>query len=70
MELKWLGVDSLSPDYEPYPVHKILLGNNVLIAENLTNLDKLLCVGSFNVIAFPLKFKSDGAMARIAAQIL
>lgn len=68
--IKMIGVDSLSPDYEPFPVHTILLGNNILIAENLTNLDKLLNVSSFDVIAFPLKMRSDGAMARIAARIL
>lgn len=67
--IKMIGVDSFSPDYYPFPVHSILLGSNVLIAENLTNLDKLLGVENFEVIAFPLKIKTDGAMARVAAKI-
>lgn len=36
-----LGIDWPSPDTDPFPVHKILLGAEVLIIENLTNLAEL-----------------------------
>ena len=36
-----IGLDSFSPDEPPFETHKILLKNDILIAENLTNLDKL-----------------------------
>lgn len=65
---KIVGVDMCSVDHEPFPVHKILLKNGILIIENLTNLSSL--VGKkFTVYAFPLKFQIDGSPARIVAQI-
>lgn len=36
--------------------------------ENLTNLDKLLGSKNFEVIAFLLKIKADGSMARVVAR--
>jgi kynurenine formamidase len=68
--IKMIGIDTLSPDYLPHPVHKILLGNGILIAENLKNLDKLLSYKEFEVIALPLKTASDSAPARIIARII
>jgi kynurenine formamidase len=54
------------PDEEEYgyPVHDILLGNDILIVENLCNLDKIKAVKG--VYAFlPLKLKnSDGSPIR------
>jgi arylformamidase len=54
------------PDQEAYgyPVHDILLGNDILIVENLGNLDKIKAVKG--VYAFlPLKLKgSDGSPIR------
>ena len=69
LKVKLIGVDTFSPDYQPYDVHKILLGNGILIAENLANLDKLLQADEFEVIALPIKIKSDGAFARVIARI-
>ena len=40
--VKMVCIDSPSPDRHPFEIHKLLLENNVLIAENLTNIDKLL----------------------------
>jgi kynurenine formamidase len=62
-----IGLDSFTPDNDPYDVHKIFLGNDVLIIENLINLDKL--VGKrFQCIVAPLKIKdSDGAPCRVIA---
>lgn len=67
MGIKLLGVDSLSPDNEPYEAHKILLKSNVLIAENLTNLHLLLNEADFDVVALPLKIAADSAPARVIA---
>jgi len=36
-----VGTDAPSLDAEPYPVHRLLLGRGVLLAENLCNLDRL-----------------------------
>lgn len=67
-KIKMVGVDMCSPDHEPFPVHKILLGAGILIVENLTNLDQL--VGKeFNVIALPIKLQIDGAPARVIAEL-
>ena len=67
-KVKIVGVDMCSVDYAPYSVHKILLGNEVLIIENLTNLHEL--VGkSFTVSAFPIKLQIDGAPVRVVARV-
>jgi kynurenine formamidase len=68
-EIKMIGVDTFSPDYPPFNIHKLLMGNNILIAENLTNLDKLFEFAEIEVFAFPVKFRADGAMARVAARV-
>jgi kynurenine formamidase len=63
-----LGLDTSSPDRAPYPVHKILLANGVLIIENLTALDALVGAGGFEVIALPSKFRADAAPVRVVAR--
>jgi len=70
-----LGIDTLTPDIAiplrdhefDYPVHKILLKNDVLIIENLANL--FLIAGSRAIIGcFPLNIMSaDGSPARVFA---
>lgn len=71
LKVKIVGMDMLGPDYDkPWSTHKILLGNEILILENLDNLDQLLDVKDFEVIALPGKFKSDGAPVRVIAKIL
>ncbi len=65
-----VGMDTPGPDGSPFQVHKTLLSENILIIENLTNLDKLLAVGRFRVLAFPLKLKADAAPARVIAEVL
>ena len=52
-----------------FPVHRLLLGQNIPIIENLINLDKLVGL-SFDLWALPLKLKGgDGAATRAVAQI-
>ena len=53
-----------------FPVHRLLLGQNIPLIENLINLDKL--VGKeFELWALPLKLQGgDGAATRAVARIL
>ena len=53
-----------------FPVHRLLLGQNIPLIENLINLDKL--VGrEFELWALPLKLKGgDGAATRAVARVL
>jgi arylformamidase len=67
-QIKMVGVDTCSVDHEPFDVHKILLGGNVLIIENLTNLRQLVNK-DFTVYALPIKLQIDGAPARVIAEV-
>jgi kynurenine formamidase len=66
-KIKMVGIDFFSPDKYPFPVHQILFKNKVLIIENLTNLESLLSLGSFKVVALPIKTETDSALARVVA---
>lgn len=68
--VKLVGMDSPSPDKFPYEMHKYLLGNGVLLLENLTNLDKIPSGSDFELMAFPLKIRADSCMVRAVAKIL
>jgi len=68
-KVKMIGIDWPSPDHEPYPMHQILLSNNILILENLTNLDLLLSEPEFEIFAFPLKINADSSIVRVVARI-
>ena len=66
---KMIGVDAGSVDNaDGFPIHKILLGSQVLIIENLTNLEQLLGK-QFRVYALPIKLCVDGAPARVIAEV-
>ncbi len=69
-KLKGIGMDSISidaADSQHLPLHKIVLGAELLIIENLTNLDELPEI-SFIFQCFPLKInKADGSTSRIVA---
>jgi arylformamidase len=76
-EIKMFGIDCITVDLPTplrpkgfdFPVHKTLLSNNILIAENVTNLGPV--VGkSCRIMAFPLRIKgSDAGHARIVAEL-
>jgi arylformamidase len=68
-KVKMIGVDACSVDQEQFIAHKILLQQNILILENLTNLDKLENK-QFTIHAFPLKLQLDGSPVRVVAEIL
>lgn len=67
-KVKMVGVDMCSVDHEPFPVHRILLGEGILIIENLTNLSALESK-EFRVYAFPLKLELDGSPTRVVAEL-
>ncbi len=64
--VKIAGFDTPSPDLGPFEFHRILLGHEILIIENLTNLGAL-SGKSFTVTAFPLKADLDGSPVRVVA---
>ena len=64
-KIRIVGLDSLTPDNEPYDIHKMLFRHGILIVENLVNLDKLKGK-RFKCYIMPLKIKdADGAPCRI-----
>ena len=74
---KMLAVDLITVDLPQamrptpfaYPVHHKLLENDVLIAENLTNL-RSLAGKRVKLFAFPISIKgSDASQARIVAEV-
>lgn len=67
---KIIGMDLASPDLYPFKVHKLLLSKNILIIENLTNLGSLLQAKQFEIMAFPLKIKTDSSILRVVAKII
>lgn len=68
-KIKAVGFDLPSPDRYPFTVHKALFANGICIIENLTNLDSLLNIREFEVMAFPLKIDADSSPVRAVARI-
>jgi kynurenine formamidase len=69
-KVRMLGLDSPSPDRDPYETHRVLLSNNILILENLVHLAPL-CTKRVRYSALPLKVKkADGAPCRVIAELL
>ena len=66
-KVKIVGLDSYTPDNEPYEVHKMFFRKNIMIVENLVGLKPL--VGKrFQCYILPLKIKDgDGAPCRVLA---
>jgi kynurenine formamidase len=69
LKVKIVGMDILGPDQPPFLTHRILLGNEILIIENMANLEQLLGVKNFDIIALPAKLHADAAPVRVLAQI-
>lgn len=67
--LKGFGIDAISVDHiedSDFPVHNILLNNNMILIENLKNLDKIDNGDLLSVL--PLKIESsDGSPVRAVA---
>ncbi|MFH1254537.1 MAG: cyclase family protein [bacterium] len=68
-KIKMIGIDFFSPDKYPFETHKIFFENNILIIENLANLESLVEITKFTVVALPLKTETDSALARVIAII-
>jgi len=68
-KIRILGMDTFTPDNEPYTMHKILFKEDILIVENLVNLKEL--VGKrFECIILPLKLTgADGSPCRVIARL-
>jgi len=64
-----VGLDTAGPDRTPFPIHRKLLSADVLIIENLTNLESLLGMSTFEVCALPVKFKTEAAPVRVIALV-
>lgn len=69
-KVKMVGLDMPSPDKYPFAVHRILFEHEVLIAENLANVDRLLDLDRFEIMALPLNIRADSSVARIIARAL
>lgn len=68
--IKMIGMDTPSPDYPPFPIHKRFLSGGVFILENLTNLESLLNAEKFEVIALPLKITAEASFARAVCRVI
>jgi kynurenine formamidase len=68
-KVRMLALDTPSPDRAPYAIHKLLLSQGVLIAENLTNVEALFGAGAFELIALPLKLQAEASPARVVARL-
>jgi arylformamidase len=75
--VKMLGVDCVNvempitdrPADYTRPIHHTLLGNDILIIENLMNLEAIAGKRA-RVFAFPIKYKDgDGAQTRVVAEL-
>jgi kynurenine formamidase len=64
-----VGFDMPSPDRPPFAIHKLLLGKEILIIENLTNLEALVGYKILEIVALPAKFETDAAPARVVARV-
>ena len=69
LNIKIIGMDTPSPDRAPYKIHRILLSQDILIIENLTNLDALPFKTPFKLYALPAKFEAEAAPVRVIAEI-
>lgn len=68
-KVKMVGVDTGSIDNQPgFPIHKILLGNDIPVIETLTNVEQLSGLES-TIYALPLRLDLDAAPARVIAEV-
>ena len=69
-KVKIIGLDTWSADKgKPFPIHKKLLSNDVLIIEGLVNLEELLGK-KFKIFIAPLKLDNfDGSPCRVFAEV-
>jgi len=67
--IQLVGIDTPSVDRAPFPAHISLLGNDVVIVENMTNLGAIKSE-VFELVVLPLKITArDGSPVRAIAMI-
>jgi arylformamidase len=66
-KIKIVGFDTLGPDTKPFPVHKRLLKEEILILENIVNLKNFINSWLYVIIAPLFIDGADGAPARVIA---
>ncbi|MGX7030707.1 cyclase family protein [Vagococcus zengguangii] len=69
-KIKLLGMDMPSPDYAPYERHQELLGADICLLENLTNLECLVGIDNIELYAVPLKLDAEASPVRAFARLL
>lgn len=65
--VKLVGIDSPSPDYFPFCVHKVLLNGGVFIVENLRGLAPIAEKQNVMFFGFPLAISADSSPIRAVA---
>lgn len=72
-QLKGIGIDAISVDgidSSDFPVHTVLLGHDLIIVENLTNLQILISNNPFTFACMPLNIENaDGSPVRAIALV-
>lgn len=68
-KVKILALDFYSPDKFPLTIHKTLLGNDILIVENIKDAHLLKNINDFKLYLIPIKIKAEGAFIRAFAEI-
>jgi arylformamidase len=67
--VKMVGIDTASFDRDQnFPIHKKLLGTDILLIENIANIQQLAGF-DFTIYALPMRFDLDGAPARVIAEV-
>lgn len=67
--IRMIGMDWPSPDRAPYKVHRILLGNDILIIENLRGLDQIPMGRRLRFFAFPYTYDLEGSPVRALVEL-
>ena len=66
--VKIVAMDTPSPDYFPFEIHKMLFAGGIFIIENLRSLHELAEIERFEVFALPLKVKAEASVLRVIAR--
>lgn len=66
---KLIGIDTPSPDFYPFKIHRMLLSAGIPIVENLCNLDNLPQNKPFRFFAIPLRIDAEASLIRAFAEV-
>lgn len=67
--LNGVGMDLPSPDKEPWQAHHKLLGNGIILLENLRGLHRLPLERAFDLLCIPLPVQAEASWVRPLALI-